>query len=116
MTTPVTAFHWRVDLDGYPSITTDELTLDEVEIVERVSGTPWVVINPTNSLKCAKALFVVMAVRAGLSEDDALAQAAALPLKRIKRSFTFVQGDAALPGEGGDQEDPPVSAPTSATG
>lgn len=109
-------FHWRVELDGYPSITTDELTLDEVELVEKVSGVPWVALNPTSSLRCAKALFVVMAIRAGQPEDEALEQAAKLPLKKIKRSFTFVQGDAELPGEKDGGGDPPTSATTSATG
>lgn len=112
-----TEFHWRVDLDGYPSITTDELTLDEVELVEKVAGVPWVAINPTNSLRCAKALFVVMAVRAGVDEDEALKSVSAMTLKKIKRSFTFVQGDAQPLTEADVADaDPPSSAPTSATG
>jgi hypothetical protein len=109
-------FHWRVDLDGYPSITTDELTLDEVELVEKVAGVPWVAINPTNSLRCAKALFVVMAVRAGVAEDEAIKSVSSMTLKKIKRSFTFVQGDAQPVTETDVDADPPSSAPTSATG
>lgn len=116
MTSPLPSFHWRVELEGYPAITTDELTLDEVELVEKVSGIPWVAINPTSSLKSAKALFVVMAVRAGVSEDEALKLVSAMTLKKIKRSFTFVQGDAEPRETEDSADDPPASATTSATG
>ena len=113
---PFADYHWRVEFEGR-TVTTDELTLDEIELVERVSGTPWVNINPRASLKCAKALLIVMAIRAGEAEDAAFRRLSKLNLKAIKRAFVFVEGDDGdRPPAAAEAADPPSLAPTSATG
>lgn len=114
---PFADYHWRIEFEGLPSVTTDELTLDEVEIVERVGGVPWVNINPRASLRVAKALLVVMAIRAGESEDAAFKRLSKLNLKQIKRAFIFVEGDMGdRPVDGQEAAGPPSLAPTSPAG
>lgn len=105
---------WTVTFDGHPATSTDDLTLDEVALAERVAGVPWSTMNPLGNVKVAKALFVLTAIRAGMPEAQALEAAGSTPLKRLHGAFTLVMGDVTAPGEGGD--DPPPSAPTSAGG
>lgn len=106
---------WRLHLDGVPDVTTDDLTLDDVEIAERVCGVPYVMLNPLASAKEAKALLTVLLVRAGRTEDDALEAARRTPLRVISRAFTWVPPDRPLRAVG-DDSDPPASAPTSVAG
>jgi hypothetical protein len=80
---------WRVALDGFPDVTTDELTLDDVEIAERVCGVPYVLINPLASAKEAKALLTVMLVRAGIPEGEALKAAGKTTLRKLATAFTY---------------------------
>jgi hypothetical protein len=117
MTRHTTDARWRVALDGFPSITTDELTLDDIEIAEKVAGVPWVMINPLASVKEAKALLTVMLVRAGIPEDEALKAAGKTTLGKLANAFTVELPDrqpATVVGAG--DGDPPPSAPTSVAG
>ena len=113
---PFADYHWRVEFDGYPPVTTDEMTLDEVEMIERVTDTPWVNLNPRASMKVAKAMVVVLAMRAGMAENEAFEQLGSMNLKSIKRTFIFVEGDAGDRPPAKADSDPPSLAPTSATG
>jgi len=108
---------WIVHLDGYAPVSTNDLTLDEVEVVETVSGVPYSLLNPLSSVKIAKALFVVLAMRAGESEDAAIARLGKMPLRALHSSFTFDPGtDGPPPATPDEVPDPPSSAPTSAIG
>jgi hypothetical protein len=108
---------WLVTLDGYPTVSTNDLTLDEVEVVERVCGVPYSLLNPLASVKVAKALFVVLAMRAGETEDAAVARLGKLSLRALHSAFTFDPGtDGPPPATAAEVADPPSSAPTSAIG
>lgn len=126
-----TAGHWVCRLEGHPDVTTDDLTLDELEMAERASGVPYTLMDPHLSVKVAKALLAVMLVRAkrqgGMpqqqAEDEALAVAGGLRVEKLHHAFTFVPpttpkdklrrllqaSEAATPV-------PPSSAPTSVAG
>lgn len=80
---------WRVRLEGFPDVTTDELTLDDIETVERVAGVPWVLINPLASAKEAKGLLAILLVRAGIAEDEALKAAGKTNLRKLAVAFTY---------------------------
>ena len=108
---------WIVTLDEYPPVSTNDLTLDEVELVERVCEVPYSLLNPLASVKVAKALFIVLAIRAGDTEDAAIARMGKLPLRKLHSAFTFDPGtEGPPPATPGEVADPPSSAPTSAIG
>ena len=121
---------WRVTVDGFPSITTSELTLDEAALVEEVCGVPYTLMNPLASVKVAKGLLVVLLkrsrVNAGLTpelaEQEALKAAGAMTTAVLTGAFEFVPGDRGkheqqLDRVAGDGvPGPPSLAPTSASG
>lgn len=97
--------HWRVDVEGFPTITTSELTIGEAELAEDVSGVPYTLMNPVSSIKVAKALLVILLkrsqVNAGLApevaEKEALDAVAGMPLSVLHGAFTFVPGSDDVP-------------------
>jgi hypothetical protein len=100
-------------------VTTDELTLDDIETAEKVAGIPWVLLNPLASAKEAKAFLTLLLMRAGVTEDEALKAASKTPLARLAGSFTFEMANrpatsTSMVGKG--EADPPVSAATSVIG
>lgn len=109
---------WLLHLDGYPDVSTDDLTLQDVELAEEVCGVPYVLLNPHASAREAKALLVVMMVRGGASRDEALETAGAVSLRQLAGAFTYVPPatgrlQPATTAEGGG---PPPGAPTSVAG
>ena len=110
---------WRVKLEGFPEITTDDLTLDDIETAEKVAAVPWVMINPLASAKEAKALLTVMLMRAGVPEGEALKAAGKTTLRKLATAFVYELPDrqpATVPSGNGSSPDPPLLAPTSAGG
>lgn len=111
---------WRVHLDGFPDVTTDELTLDDIDTVEKVCGVPWVLINPLASAKEAKGMLTVLLVRAGIPEDEALKAAGKTPLPKLAKAFRYELPDREATPEpassNGEAPDPPRLAPTSVAG
>lgn len=111
---------WVVELDGFPPVTTDDMTLEDVELAERVCAVPWVLLNPLASAKEAKAMLTILLVRNGVPEDEAVKAAAKTPLTKLVRAFRYelperrAQPATVTPGEGDDG--PPAAAPTSAGG
>lgn len=116
--------YWQVEVEGFPPITTSELTLDEAALAEQVSGVPWVLMNPVASVKVAKALLVILLKRSRVNagateqaaEDEAIKVAGSMPVGTLHDAFTFVQGEEDKPQAGHDGTGPPSSAPTSASG
>lgn len=111
----ITERSWSVHIDGYPVVSTNDLTLDEAAIAEQVSGVPYSMMNPLASVKVAKALLVVLMVRGGVTEDEAIKLASTTPLKKLHNAFRFHVGSTPATSEG-ETTDPPPSAPTSAIG
>jgi hypothetical protein len=113
---------WRVHLDGFPDVTTDELTLDDIETAERVCGVPWVLINPLASAKEAKALLALLLMRADVPEQEALKAAGRTSLRKLAGAFRYelpereLSPAAAAARDGEGEPDPPLLAPTSAGG
>jgi len=116
MTDTARGHHWLITLPGLPTVASDHLTLDEVELLENVSGVAWSNVNPLRTLKNAKAWALVAAMHAGDTEEQATERLAGLNLGGIKGAFQLELGDAPAPLEGDVEQDPPPSAPTSAAG
>jgi hypothetical protein len=72
---------------------TDELTLDEVEDIERVSGVAWALSNPLASIKQAKGYLVVFALRDGMTEDEIEEWFDGMKLGDIAGAFEYDDSD-----------------------
>lgn len=106
--------HWIFRLPGLPEIDSDNLTLDDVERFEAASGTPWSQINPAARAKDAAAVALVLALRAGKTEDEAEAWVKGLTLGQLRGAYTY---DLVLDGVDVDGERlPPALAPSSTAG
>jgi hypothetical protein len=101
---------WRVHLEGFPDLTTDELTLDDIETVEKVCAVPWVLINPLASAREAKGLLAVLLIRGGVPEPEALKAAGKTTLKKLAGAFRYElenrQPATAALDDGGDADPP----------
>lgn len=49
---------------------TEDLTFEELEAIERTTGEPWVAQNPYRSLGSYRAIVGAFAIRQGMSDDD----------------------------------------------
>lgn len=115
---------WRVDVEGFPTITTSELTVDEAALVEKVCGVPWVLMNPMASVNVAKGLLTVLLRRSLLNtgrtdeqaEDEAIKAAGSMTIDRLHGAFTFLPGERDTPSPESEGADPPSSAPSSVSG
>lgn len=113
----MTSRHWIIRVEGYPPVTTNELTLDEAAIIEEVSGIPYSIMNPLGSVKVAKGCVAVVARRSGMGDEAAVAYAGSAPLTVLHRAFEYVPDTDDEPTvDEGDDGGPPSSAPTSAGG
>jgi hypothetical protein len=95
---------------------TDDLTLNELETAEQVSGVPWAAMNPLRSAKVARGLLALLLIRQHLAtgmdraaaEEKALEMAGQVTGAQLSEAFTYQPPTGrfpALPGEG--EADPP---------
>jgi hypothetical protein len=98
---------WTLHLEGFPDANTDDLTLDDVELAEEVCGVPYTLLNPHASAREAKALLVVLLVRAGVEKDTALQQASQVNLRQLAHAFTYNPPSRSLPATDGEGANPP---------
>jgi len=86
--TTVTGGHWwNIKLGERGDVASDDLTLDEVERLERLTDTPWALLNPLASLRQAKAWLLVAYMHTGATVDEAEAHLNGLNLGGIKGAF-----------------------------
>jgi hypothetical protein len=109
---------WNIKLGVRGDVASDDLTLDEIERLEKITEVPWAIGNPLASLRQAKAWLLVATMHAGASEEEATEHLAGLNLRDIKGAFQLHSGTAPLRLVD-DEYVPPVppsSAPTSVNG
>lgn len=68
----------------------DDLTGAELEIIEEVTKTGWAFLNPLSRIADAKAIIACLLVRAGATEDEAIAEAAKLSAGTLDKVFRIV--------------------------
>jgi hypothetical protein len=115
---------WQITVEGFPTITTSELTIDEAALCEEVSGIPWTLMNPHASVKVAKALLVVLLKRSRVNagatveaaEHEAIRVAGGMTIDTLHGAFTFLPGTAGPDRKDPEAAGPPSSAPTSVNG
>jgi hypothetical protein len=104
---------------------TDDLTLDELEVAERVSGVAWAALNPLRSAKVAKGLLALLLIRQnlatgmdrGTAEAKALEVAGQVTARQLSDAFTYQPPTEGFPELDGERSaDPPSPAPTSSAG
>lgn len=71
----------------------DDLTLDELVPIEKVSGIGWGYINPLRNVEVARALLATWLIRDGLSDDEAKAEIAKFTTKTLKHTFRYTEDD-----------------------
>lgn len=85
---------------------TDDLPLGQIDVAERACGVPWAYMDPRGSVRVAIALFAVLLIRDGESEDKALQLARELPGTALRDAFTWVPPEEPLPATGERAPDP----------
>jgi hypothetical protein len=101
---------WRIDFAG-EAYREAELTIDQVERIERRLKTTWRSINPLRSAGDAKGvLAVLIADRTNVSEDEAAKQVGAL---RVTEFMEMVSVEADDVPAAGDDVDPSGAAGSS---
>jgi hypothetical protein len=100
---------WLLHLDDpdIPDVSTDDLTLGDVELAEEVCGVPYVMLNPLASAREAKALLVVLLMRAGMGKDQALERAQSVNLRQLAGAFTYVPPGTPIPATTTEAGSPP---------
>ena len=80
---------------GGQVLTTEDLTLDEIEVVEADAGESWlfVVQAPAKSAKHAKAVLSAVLRHGGMAADEAAKLAGALTLREVLDCFELVDDD-----------------------
>lgn len=109
---------WNVTLGGntYSSL---DLTLNEVEALERISGQSWALINPFTSIASAKAYLAIFAMREGQADDVVLKGLDTLTVRELASAFEWVDDEKNAPKAGkrkGKALDPPNGGRTSRRG
>ena len=104
---------WLIRLPDGSQASSDDLTLDDLEAIERESGAPWSTAAPLNSVPAARAHLRAAYRRAGLDPD----RGGTLTLRTIKATFEHVP-DVPWPGDDGAQDADPLdrSSPGSSPG
>lgn len=105
MSTAPRMAHWKIRLPSGVEFPSDQLTLDECERAETISGTPYTLLNPAARVKDAKALFLVAMLRAGNDELTAVQTLKTLTLADAIDAFTYVPAE----GVSEDSEELPPS-------
>jgi len=91
-----------------------DLTLDEVEAIEKVSDLPWSLANPLARVAAARAFLAVFLMRDGLNDDQIRDQLNTLRLRDISGAFEYVPDEPDLPApaaETGRVDPPEVTSP-----
>lgn len=108
---------------GGVEVSTDELTLDELDVIERSCGTPYLMFHPLQSARQAKAMLAVMLIRGKVAggmpreqaETESLEAAGQIQLGELHGCFDWrPPTKPAAPTE--PDPVPPLSAPTSEAG
>jgi hypothetical protein len=106
------SWHVRLELEDQKVLTTstDDMTLMQVDVVERVSGVPWALWDPRRSVRVAMALFVLLLVNDGTPEQQALEKVQQLTYPTLLGAFRWEPPTNPLPATAGAEErtDPPV--------
>lgn len=94
---------------------TDDLTLGEAERVEAYTGESWLTLNPLRTAKHCTAVMLVVLLRKGVAEDEALKEIQAIPLTKALDFVKYVDPD--LPWEyANGMPDPKAEAAPSTSG
>ena len=84
---------WIVKWDG-EEMSSDDLTMEELEAIEDMTGGSWSMLNPVRSVKDAKALLVVAMIRGGADKPDVEKRVRSLTVADIKDAFDWRADDA----------------------
>lgn len=107
---------FQVSVGGWV-LTTEDLTLDEIAVIESEVGEPWLFIvqAPAKSAKHAKAILAAVLAR-GMDADAANAQAGGMTMREVLAAFELVDDDRPIEHtDGVPVVDPPQATDAPAT-
>lgn len=82
------AYRWKITLDD-DEWTEDEVTLGEVQVVEKITGLSWLQLSPLNSARqLAAYLFARFTRINGMSTEDAQARVDAMTVEELAGSVS----------------------------
>lgn len=84
----------------------DDLTLEELDQVEKATGVAWSLLNPWRDVNVAKEFIRIAYVRSGLEPAHAEAKANTLRGRDIRSAFDFRQDEPLGDGDGEESEVP----------
>lgn len=97
-----TAFYWSADYDGV-RFTEQDVTLDELDTAERLSGRNWSFISPAASAGACRALFTAVLIhRHNLTEQAAKDRVASWPVDAVLQGIGQYEVTGAPFEDGGD--------------
>lgn len=91
------SIRWRLDLEGLSPIGDGELTLDELEVIERTVGVSWDQIDPIKSARCARAVIAAAYRRRGETPEAAAGLAGKLTMDQVVDAYRLVEARPADP-------------------
>ena len=103
----------RIDDQWYSE---DDLTVQEIEAVEATTAIPWSIINPFRSVKEYQALVGAFLLRAGKSDEEAIAWFRGRTKRQIREDLRLNEDEDDRPGTYvGGLPDPKVDEPTTSS-
>ena len=99
---------WLITVDGV-KFNSDDMTVEELGEVEKISGVPWSIANPLREVTVAKAFVAVALLR--VDGDHAADKLAGLTLRDLKDAFEWVDDE----GQGVEEELDPSAPPPPST-
>lgn len=86
---------WVIQIPDGPKVESDDFTLDDLDKIEKQTGTFWSVMNPLRESKVARAFLQTAYTHAGLDPADV----DNLTMKTLKSMFDFVPDGEVLDAE-----------------
>lgn len=98
---------WIIKHNG-TEFSSDDFLIEDLENVERATGSPWSTANPLRDVKTARAFLAVAMLRQGSPNAEVETALKLITLKSLKNAFEFKSDDEE---EGHEDADPSPDLP-----
>lgn len=85
---------WLVKVDGEVLLNTEDLTFDEQEALEQVTGISWYHLLPLSDAKSARALLALALVKSGMDDEAAKDKVSQMTRREYRDSFEAITPEA----------------------
>lgn len=81
---------WLVKVDGEVLLNTEDLTFDELGVIEETSGIGWMYLNPNNATGVARALLALALIKSGMADAAARDKVGQMTKREFRDAFELV--------------------------